>query len=166
MTLIIGNTIALIASIIMVYSGYIKPKKKIVLFQSIQIGLSVISNLVLNGISGAIINALSFVRNILCYKDRLDFKAKIIITILAIGLTLNFNNLGLIGLLPLVSTVFYLWLMTVKDVVKFKFLIIFTMILWSIYDFTIKSYTACIFDILTIFTNFYSIIRIRSKYKI
>ena len=77
--LLLGNIIALIASILMVYSGIIKNKKKIIYVQSIQIGLFIISNLVLNGISGVIINSLNFVRNILCYKDKLDIKLKIII---------------------------------------------------------------------------------------
>ena len=124
MTLLIGNAIALVASLLMVYTGIIKEKKKVLYVQSIQIGLSVISNLVLNGITGAIINAISFFRNILCYKDKLGLKEKIGITIISVGLTLYFNNLGWIGLLPLVSTVTYIWLMTLKDVKKFKILII------------------------------------------
>ena len=72
--IIIGNIIALIASILMVYSGVIKQKKKILYVQTVQIGMSVASNLVLGGVVGAIINALSCVRNILCYKDKLGLK--------------------------------------------------------------------------------------------
>ena len=125
-SIIIGNIIALIASILMVYSGMLKQKKKILYFQTVQIGLSVISNIILGGITGAIINALSLIRNILCYKDKLGIKEKIVITILAIILTFKFNNLGYIGLLPLISTVSYIWLMNVEDVRKFKLLIIFT----------------------------------------
>ena len=68
-------------------------------------------------------------------------------------------------MLPLVSTVTYIWLMTVKDVTKFKILIIFTMILWAIYDFTIKSYTSCTFDVLTVIANIVSIIRINKGTK-
>ena len=165
MALIIGNIIALIASILMVYSGIIKKKKKVLYIQSIQIGLSIISNIVLNGISGAIINTIGFIRNILCYKNKLGIVAKIIITIVSIVLIVWFNNLGLIGYLPLISTVVYLWLMTVKDVTRFKVLIIFTMILWSIYDFTIKSYTACAFDVFTIVTNIIGIIKIKGGNK-
>ena len=160
MPLIIGNVIALVASLLMVYSGIIKKKEKVLCVQSIQIGLYVISNIILGGISGAIINAISFVRNILCYKNRLGIIEKTVITILVVGLTIYFNNLGIIGLLPLVSTVVYLWFMTIKDVRKFKVLVIFTMILWGIYDFTIKSYTSFVFEVLTIFTNIYAINKI------
>ena len=154
------NIIALIASILMVYSGMLKQKKKILYFQTVQIGMSVISNIILGGITGAIINALSMIRNILCYKNKLGLKEKIIITILAIILTFKFNNLGYIGLLPLISTVSYIWLMNIKDVRKFKLLIIFTMLMWLIYDVVIKSYTSAIFDFMNIIANMFTLLQI------
>lgn len=163
--LIIGNTIALIASILMVLSGIIKNKKKFIYVQSIQIFLSVISNLVLNGITGAIINFISFIRNVLCYKNKLGLIAKIIITIISIVLCVLFNNLGIIGYLPLISTIIYLWLMNEKDIIKFKYIVIITIGLWIVYDFTIKSYTAAIFDILYVVTNTISVIQIKRRRK-
>lgn len=81
--IVIGNIIVLIAYLLMIYSGIVKNKKKIIYIQTIQIGMSVVSNIVLGGIVGAIINALSCVRNILCYKEKLGLKEKIIITISA-----------------------------------------------------------------------------------
>lgn len=161
-SIIIGNMIALIASIIMVYSGMLKQKKKILYFQTVQIGLSVISNIILGGITGAIINVLSLIRNILCYKDKLGLKEKIVITILAIILTLKFNNLGYIGLLPLISTVSYVWLMNIKNVKRFKLLIAFTMLMWFIYDIAIKSYTSAIFDFMNIVANIVTLFQIKS----
>lgn len=161
--IVIGNIVALIASLLMVYSGAVKKRKKILYIQTIQIGLSVISNIILGGIVGAIINALSCVRNVLCYKNRLGLREKIIITVLAILLSIKFNNLGLIGILPLISTITYLWLMTVKDVVKLKALIIFTMVLWFVYDLVIKSYSSSFFDLMTAVVNIYSIIKLKNK---
>lgn len=161
MQIIIGNVVALIASIIMVYSGYIKQKKKILYAQTIQVGLSVLSNIILGGITGAIINAISCVRNILCYKEKLNNIAKFILIILAIVLSICFNNLGIIGFLPLISTIAYILLMNTKNVIRFKFLIIFTMILWFFYDLYIKSYTSACFDFMCIVTNIISIMQIR-----
>ncbi len=113
----------------MVYSGFLKKKKKILYAQTIQIGLSVLSNLILGGITGAIINALSCIRNILCYKNKLNIIAKIILILFSIILSIMFNNLGVIGLFPVIITVTYILLMNIKDVVKFKWLIIFTMLM-------------------------------------
>jgi len=159
--IVIGNIIALIASLLMVYSGFIKPKKKILYMQTVQCGLSIISNVVLGGITGAIINAVGCVRNILCYKNKLGRREKIIITIVSIVLCLTFNNIGWIGLLPLLSTVVYIWLMNINDIIKFKMLIIFTMALWFIYDIFIKSYAAAIFDFATIVSNCISIFQLQ-----
>ena len=139
----------------------LKQKKKILYFQTVQIGMSVVSNIILDGITGAIINALSMIRNILCYKNKLGLKEKIIITILAIILTFKFNNLGYIGLLPLISTVSYIWLMNIKDVRKFKLLIIFTMLMWLIYYVVIKSYTSAIFDFMNIIANMFTLLQIK-----
>ena len=75
----------------MVYSGFLKEKRKILFVQTVQIGLSVISNIVLGGITGAIINAISMIRNIICYKEKLGTREKLIITILAVSLSLMFN---------------------------------------------------------------------------
>lgn len=164
--LIIGNIIALLASLLMVYTGFIKKKKKILYVQTIQIGLMVVSNIVLGGFTGAINNALSCIRNILCYKDKLGLKAKMIISITSIVISLVFNNMGIIGLLPVVSTVIYIWLMNTKDVIKFKILIIFTSIIWLIYDISIKSYTSSFFDFANIVANIISIIQLLKKSKI
>lgn len=162
---IIGNIIAFIASIIMVYSGYIKDKKKILYAQTIQIGLFILSNIVLGGITGAIINVLNCIRNILCYKERLNNIVKIVLIVIATILTICFNNLVIIGLLPLASMILYVLFMNTKDVVKFKYLILSTMVLWLIYDFSIKSYVSTCFDILTIVTNIISIIQINKRNK-
>ena len=101
------------------------------------------------------------IRNILCYKNILGLKEKIIITILAIILTFKFNDLGYIGLLPLISTVSYIWLMNIKDVRKFKLLIIFIMLMWLIYDVVIKSYTSAIFDFMNIIANMLTLLQIK-----
>lgn len=141
---------------------YAKTKEKILYFQTVQIGMSVISNIILCGITGAIINALSMIRNILCYKDKLGLKEKIVITILSVVLTFKFNNLGYIGLLPLISTVSYIWLMNIKNVKKFKLLIAFTMLMWFVYDIVIKSYTSAIFDFMNIVANIVTLFQIKS----
>ena len=163
MTLIIGNIIALIASLLMVYSGIIKEKKKILIVQDIQMILLAISNAVLGGITGCIINAIGVVRNTLCYYDKFNIIEKIIIILLSVGLTLLFNNMGIIGIFPLISIVVYTLFMTTKKILYFKYLIIFTMVMWAIYDITIRNYVAFIFDIFTIITNIIAIFSIRKK---
>ena len=161
--LILGNIVALVASLIMVYTGTITIRKKFIATQTIYMGLFVISNALLNGISGVIINIVSLVRNALCYKDKLGFIAKFIITFLSVLLVLLFNNYGFIGLLPLISSVVYIWLMTIKDVREFKILLMFTVALWVVYDFAIQSYTSCLFHSLTVVSNAISFFKLKGR---
>jgi len=104
----------------------------------IQIGLYAISNLVLGGYTGAIINVLCCFRDFLCYKDKLGIKEKVIIIIASTTLSIIFNNMGWIGYLPVISTAIYIMFMSVKDVIKFKYLTIISMVAWAIYNFYIK----------------------------
>ena len=163
--LLIGNFIALVASLIMVYTGFIKKKETIIFVQAIQILLLVISNIVLGGITGAIINGVSFFRNIIVYKNKLTRNKKIILIVISATLTLMFNNHGLIGLLPLVCTIVYTSLIDTKDVVKLKWANAFTLFLWLIYDLYIRSYTSSIFDFISIISNLIGIYQINKLAK-
>ena len=163
MIYVVGNVIAFIAALIMVYSGLMKNKKKIIYAQSVQLGLISISDLIMGGITGAIVNLVSCVRNILCYKNKLNITAKILITLITTILSIKFNNLGFIGLLPLISTIVYIWTMDTKNVIKLKIVIIFTMITWFIYEMTIKLYISAIIDIANIIANIITIKKIKSK---
>ena len=142
MRVIIGNIIAFVASLFMIYAGSLKEKKKILFVQVIEIGLFVVSNLILKGYSGAFMNLISVVGNLLCYFDRLGLKERMLITAVAIPTTILVNNRGFIGLFPLICVLTYLWLMNIKNITHFKLLIIGVMILWLVYDYTIQSYAS------------------------
>lgn len=165
LTIIIGNFIAVIASLLMVYTGFIKNKKKILYIQTIEISLFVISNVILGGITGAINNAITCIRNILCYKNKLGLKEKILIIILASILTIFFNNIGIIGLLPLIALILYTSFMNIQDIIKFKILLIINSAIWLIYDIYVNLYTSAIFDLATIISNIISIIQIKKQIK-
>ena len=164
-TLMVGNIVATIAAMFMLYAGVLKEKKKILFIQTIQIALLVASNFILGGIIGGILNILCIIRNLLSYNDKLGLKSKIIITVLSIGLSIPFNNKGLLGLLPTISTVLYLWLMNTKDVIKFKWLIIFTNFTWLVYDIIILSIVTAVFDFLCIIANFVTILVMKKDNK-
>ena len=102
-------------------------------------------------------------RNIICYKGKLGTVWKIILTAASIIIPAIFNNLGLIGFLPVISTVVYIWLMNTKNVIHFKLLIIFTAVMWMTYELNIMLYTSAVFNFMTIIANIISIIRIKIK---
>jgi hypothetical protein len=158
-----ANIIAFIASVIMALSGIFKNKKTIIVSQTVQVGLFVMSNVILGSMSGAIINGISCVRNILCYKEKYGKTTKIVLTVSTVVLSLMFNNIGFIGLLPLIGTVIYTIFMDVKDICKFKYLLIMTMVVWIIHDIYIHSYTSAIFSFANIVANIISIYKIKKQ---
>lgn len=166
--LLIGNVIAFIGSVLMVVASYAKNKKNIILIQAAQISLLVVSNVILGGITGAIINAASVIRNILCYKSKLTKFNIILISAVVTILSLAFNNLSLIGLLPLISTLIYTAFMNTKSTIKLKFLILLNTVCWGIYDLAIRSYTSAIFEFIGIFVSIisiYQLLRNKKEYK-
>ncbi len=162
MSIVIGNIISLLASVLMTYSGYIKSKGKFLIVQIVQMSLSALSNFILGGITGTIINLVNIIRNVLCYKNKLNKYSIILILTLSISLSLYFNNLSFIGLLPLLSTILYTTLMNIKDIKKFKYLTITTMLLWLIYDICIMNYVSALFDLLTIGSNSIAIYQLKN----
>ena len=161
--LVCGNIVALIASTLMVCSGITKDRKKTIYIQTIQIIAFVISNLILGGYTGAIVNFLSLARNYWCYKDSLTKIKKAILIILSIALSLLFNNLGLIGLLPIIASVVFICFIDTKSIIKLKILIAFTCILWLIHDTLLGSYTSAIFNFFTILGALITIYQISRK---
>lgn len=159
--LLIGNMIALAASILQASSGLVKNKQKIIYMHSVQKIFGVISNLVLCGITGALMNLVGFIRNVLCYKHKLGIKEKIILIILSTALSLYANEINAISFLPMVATIIYTLLMDIKDIIKFKRLALVTTIMWFIYDIFINSYTGALFDLAYILTNLITIIRLK-----
>ena len=159
--LLIGNMIALAASILQASSGLVKNKQKIIYMHSVQKIFGVISNLVLCGITGALMNLVGFIRNVLCYKHKLGIKEKIILIILSTALSLSANEINAISFLPMIATIIYTLLMDIKDIIKFKRLALVTTIMWFIYDIFINSYTGAFFDLAYILTNLITIIRLK-----
>lgn len=159
--LLIGNMIALAASILQASSGLVKNKQKIIYMHSVQKIFGVISNLVLCGITGALMNLVGFIRNVLCYKHKLGIKEKIILIILSTALSLSANEINALSFLPMIATIIYTLLMDIKDIIKFKRLALVTTIMWFIYDIFINSYTGALFDLAYILTNLITIIRLK-----
>ena len=158
--LIVGNAIMLIASTIMVLSGLIKKKDKIIIWQTIQIGMQAIGNLILGSWAGTIDNGVGCIRNILYHKKKLNIWMKLVIIVIYTTLSFLLNNMGWIGIVMWIGSIAYIMLMDLKNVIQFKLLIISTMIIWLIHDFMAQSYVAFAFDIGTIVANVIAIIRI------
>ncbi len=160
--IIIGNIIGLLGSSFMVIGGYLKNKNHAITAQTMQLLFLSISNLILGSLSGFINNLINCVRNVFSVKNKLTIPIKLIIIILSIILTIKYNNLGVIGYLPLINNIIFIIFMNTKSDLNFKFLTIFYMSLWLIHNIYIKAFTTSIFNIITIITCLIAIYKILS----
>ena len=153
MTVILANIIDLVAAFIQVASGSIKKKSKILAVQILQMLMQAGSMLLLGGVTGAINNCLSCFRNYLCYKEKLNRIWKAILIAASVGMTILFNDQGLLGILPAAVCTVFIIFMDVKDPVKFKLLVTLSFVPWMVYHFILKSYVGAVFDVATIIMN-------------
>ena len=149
----IANIIDFLASMLMVASGSIKKKSRILAVQIIQLMMQSVSMLLLGGITGAVNNVLSCLRNYLCYKEKLNVFWKAALIAASIALTLLLNDQGLLGLIPVVVCTVYILLMDLKDPIAFKLLVTLTFVPWVFYHFFLGAYVATVFDTLSVLTN-------------
>lgn len=115
------------------------------------------SMLILGGVTGAINNVLSCLRNVLCYYDKLSRVWKAILIAASVLMTILFNTQGLLGWLPAVVCSIYILLMDLKDPVQFKLLVTLSFVPWCFYHLVLKSYTGAAFDAVTIAVNSFTL---------
>lgn len=161
-TILIGNIISFAGSVLMVTVGLLKTKKSILLTQCSMFTLMGIANIILGGMTGAVSSLVSIIRNIFCLRGPLTVPMKLIVIAIQVILSVKVNTLGWIGWLPILSACFYTWMIDVKDEIRLKEVLIIAQSMWLIYDIVICNYVAFTFDILTILSNIYGIISLRS----
>ena len=152
-TIFLGNAIAFIGAILMVAIGFIKTKRNILIAQSAQFAIMGIGNLILGGVTGFLANMASIVRNIVCLRTTLTVPLKLLFIGIQLALGLPFNNLGAIGLLPILAACCFTWFLDTESEIFLKSIIILMQLMWCIYDFTIHNYVALSMDIFTILSN-------------
>jgi hypothetical protein len=163
--ILIGNTISFAGAVLMVAVGFLKTRRSILLTQCSMFTLMGAANIILGGFTGAVSSLVSIIRNILCLKGPLSVPVKLFVIAIQIILSVKVNSLGLIGWLPIISACFYTWMIDVKDETTLKIVLIIAQSMWLAYDLAICNYVAFTFDILTILSNAYGIISLRSQHR-
>ncbi|WP_026654073.1 MULTISPECIES: YgjV family protein [Butyrivibrio] len=160
---LIANIIDFFAAMIQIGTGAVKKKSKILILQIVQLLMQGVAMLLLGGITGAVNNVLSCVRNFICYKEKLNLLWKIFFIAASVVMTILLNNQGLLGIIPAAVCIVYILFMDVKDPLKFKMLVMLTFIPWLIYHFILGSYTGAASDAATIIANIVTIIKMRKE---
>ena len=105
--LIIGNLCSFIAMIADSVGSTRKSAKSMLLFQTVGQFIYATGTFILKGYSGAVQNLVSILRNILAIKKIENKYAEWGLAALGVVLGLSFNNMGLLGVFPVVANLQY-----------------------------------------------------------
>ncbi len=162
-SVILGNLFSLGAMFTDSISSNQKSSEKMLTFQCFSQMFYGASSLVLKGYSAVVQSALALVRNILAIRKIHSDAAEWIILILGIVLGIAFNNLGLLGYLPVVANGLYTFsifrISHNQTALRWAFLIY--LVLYVIFDLFILNYVGAVATAIAIVSTAVSIIRNR-----
>lgn len=161
MVLMIGNVLAFLGCILMVLTGIIRKKERVLYVQCAQFALMGGGNFVLGAYAGVVANILSIIRNLIFMKTGGSKRLKIVFIVVQTVLTLVTGDGSLLMWLPVLATVALTWALDTHNVIVFKLAMIFGQSLWMIYDWCYCNYVGFAFDIMSVVSNTWGIMMVR-----
>ena len=162
---LLAQVFSAIGALCVAISSFAKSKHKMLVWQITDYIFTAIANLLLGGYTGALTISISIIRNSLMVKKRMTKTILTILIIIQIIVGTYLNQLGLIGYLPIISSVSYsLAIAATPNLQWLRWVIIENMLLWLIYDLTIQAYPAAITDITITLTTLIAIIQNRKTF--
>ena len=140
--IILGNTCSLIAMAIDSISSSRKTAREVLLVQALGQVFYGLAATFLKGYSAVVQNVISILRNLTAIREKESKYIEWILIVLAVALGIAFNNLGIIGLFPVIANLEYsLAILKFKDnerALKIAFAIniamftVFNAVIWNI----------------------------------
>lgn len=153
--LIIGNLCNLLAMGANALSSTRKTAKGVLRVQNLSQLMYFITAIVLRGYSAAVQNVVSILRNLAAIRDIKSKAVEWILTAAGVILGIVFNNMGLIGLLPVLGNLQYtLSIFRFKDnerALKMSFLI--STVAYVIFNVAIRNYVGAVCDLTVVVTT-------------
>lgn len=163
-SLIIGNIFSFLASLCTAVSVVKRSKTDFMHWQVGNTLFAILTNVALFSYSGVTTNAVSLIRNILAYKNKLSLIRTVFILAASLSLGLIFNNRGLIGILPVLSSAGYTFCIYItKNEQQLRYALIVDLSFWATYYLYIQAYPSVItYSVLNVWTLI-QIIRYRKR---
>lgn len=137
---IIANISAVLSFICISVGISAKRKFKMMVFMTANCGINVITNLLLQGWSGAVIQTVNMVRNMITAAGKMTKVMSWVIMLIMIALGIAVNDRGICGLLPLIASAEYTLSLSSENMLLLKTTLMINMLLWSVYNFIIRNY--------------------------
>lgn len=159
--IIIGNLCSLLGMGLDSYSSTKKTKKEILFIQNISLFVYGTGSIFLKGYSASAQNYVGIIRNVVATNEKSPKWAHWFLIALGVVMGLIFNNLGFIGLLPIIANLEYsIAIFTIKDndkLLKICFLI--NVLLFAIFCLFIYNFVGVITNSIVIISCLINIIK-------
>ncbi len=147
--IIIGNVCSLCAAVTDSISGAQKKRNRILAFQTLSQVFYGVGTIILKGYSSTVQNGVAILRNFAAMKRIKSKAVEWILILLGVALGIVFNNLGLLGWLPIAANLEYsLAVFRFKDNVRLlKIAFIINMLMYLTFSIMIKNYVAAVANV-------------------
>ena len=109
----------------------------------------IVANIALLAFAALVISVICLIRNILSYKNRLTKEITAILLVVSVVVGLYANNLGSIGLLPIIASAGYtICIYITKNEQQMRWALAVNMILWFVHNNYVQAYPSAIANIL------------------
>lgn len=163
--IILGNIVSLMGCTVMVLIGFIKNKDRYIVMQTLQFLLNALSHFLLGGFGGTVASLVSAARNIIIAKWKCTPAIKIAIIAVQVALSISTVTAHPITWIPIIAAGMFTWYIDTKDVMWFKWVIIITLVMWTVYDIWHHNYVSVWFSIFTAVSNGISMVKIHKERK-
>ena len=163
--LLLGNLLSLVGCSMMIIIGFIKKKEKIMLAQFTQFCVQSVSNLVLGSVSGFIAGVIAAIRIFVFTNFKVTVWMKLAVLALQAALTMAFGAQTIIEWIPFLSMILYTWYLDTDNVILFKLVNIFGVMMWAFHDFHYSNYVAFSFDVMTTVSTIIGILMVLREKK-
>lgn len=160
MYLIVGNFFSLLSAICIWVSVVKQSKKDFMYWQIGDTFFGIVANVALYAYAALVISIICFVRNILSFMDKLTQKITIVLLLISVVVGLYANNLGAIGLLPIIASASYtVCIYLTKNEQQMRYALMINMGLWFIHNLYVQAYPSAVANIVLCFWTGWQIVK-------
>ena len=164
---VFAQILALIAIITWVISILLKKKKDILLMQVIANGIYGLEYLLLNALSAAGMNFLSFVRLLIYYfytKNKIKMPKWLLLVFLILVIIFGFITYdGYLSIIPVIITLLYAYAFWQDNLFIARIIYIVAAIAWIYYNYHVRAYVGVVGNILEIISGTTALIKYREE---
>ena len=138
----LGNLISLFAGIFVIFSLWVNDDKKVYKYQILNTFILIFASFFFNSYVGVVVMTIVTIRLYMVYKDKFTLNWAIFFLIISAIIGFAVNNLGIVGLIPVIATLqITICNYICKDIkwIKLSFIInesFYAIYFWCVFDFT------------------------------